>query len=201
MLKLKKRLKLLVLNKLIYSIILLLSLIKPITATEAYKTWIIDNFDYGEQIYNAYTIISNLEYVPEFEQDLWQTPNMTFRFNSGDCEDANLLFYVILEDVPIKGSLCFGWVTPKNSNKGYAHVWYEIYNKDNKCFIVEPFSNNEQGIIREENLLKTEERLITICFNHCYIKDIKAISESYPSKHPIHYICTKLDNILHNKTE
>lgn len=103
----------------------------------------------GTKIYEAYTKIAKLKYVPEEPKiDVWQTPNETAKLKCGDCEDAVTLLANSMPSLPpgIKGWLVWGLVI---FNEGWtysvkAHAWFEL-EKGEVTYVVEGFEEDSKS--------------------------------------------------------
>ncbi len=146
-----------------------------------YKMWCQKKFQNGSMLYDAYRQIAfNIKYTPEPPRtDLWQTPFETMQSHTGDCEDAILLFHHLLPHYGYNGEIIWGVVTDFEKNIKFAHVWFELYDKQGNAYIIEPFAKDWNGIIPVE-LLRDKEvrrRIIGIS-NH----DLSNIMKN-PSEH------------------
>ncbi|MFN3533430.1 MAG: hypothetical protein ACK41Q_13120 [Candidatus Brocadia sp.] len=133
-----------------------------------YREWCIATFNNGEQIYEAYREIAfDIDYRAEPPAtDYWQTPIETRQSKKGDCEDSVFLFFSKLSELDIDGDIVWGWVVDKDTSIAFAHVWYQLFDKRGKAFIVEGFSKEWNGIIPEEMLTVREERIPTLMIRH-----------------------------------
>lgn len=143
---------------------------------QLYKEWCINTFNNGEQIYEAYKEIAfDINYrVEPPKTDYWQTPIETQQSKQGDCEDSVFLFFSKLAELDINGNIIWGWVVEKDSAIAFAHVWYQLFDKHGKAYIVEGFSKEWNGIIPVEMLRGTEERVSTLIVRHnkvCHVVD------------------------------
>lgn len=139
-----------------------------------YKDWCQKNFLNGAYIYEAYRQIAfNIEYTPEPPSvDLWQTPFETMQGRSGDCEDAVILFHAILPPHYDSGEVVWGFVHDLKDQTSFPHVWFQLYDKRGKAYIVEPFSGDWNGIIPMEAIKKWEVRQRIIGISNAVISDI-----------------------------
>ncbi len=133
-----------------------------------YKEWCINTFNNGEQIYEAYKEIAfDIDYEAEPPKtDYWQTPLETRQRKKGDCEDSVFLFFSRLSGLDIDGDMVWGWVVDRNTSIAFAHVWYQLYDKHGRVYIVEGFSKEWNGIIPEEIITCGEERISTLMIRH-----------------------------------
>ncbi|KAA0241957.1 MAG: hypothetical protein DYG83_10565 [Candidatus Brocadia sp. AMX2] len=133
-----------------------------------YKEWCINTFKNGEQIYEAYREIAfDIDYRAEPPKtDYWQTPGETRQSKKGDCEDSVFLFFSNLSGLDINGDLVWGWVTDKDTSIAFAHVWYQLFDKHGRAYIVEGFSKEWNGIIPLETITRVEERVPTLMLRH-----------------------------------
>lgn len=133
-----------------------------------YKEWCVNTFKNGEQIYKAYREIAfDIDYRAEPPKtDYWQTPIETRQSKKGDCEDSMFLFFSQLSGLDIDGDMVWGWVVDKDTSITFAHVWYQLFDKRGRAYIVEGFSKEWNGIIPEEILAGTEERIPTLILRH-----------------------------------
>ncbi|MCF6157024.1 MAG: hypothetical protein E3K32_00305 [wastewater metagenome] len=148
---------------------------------QAYKEWCINTFNYGEQIYEAYREIAfTIDYRAEPPRtDYWQTPQETVRRKQGDCEDSIFLFFSQLSEVNIDGDIVWGWVVDKESTMSFAHVWYQVFDKEGKLYIIEGFSKGWNGIIPVEIINAVEERVPTLLLKHNQVNHV--VDEMIPS--------------------
>lgn len=133
-----------------------------------YREWCTNTFNNGKQIYEAYKEIAfDIEYRSEPPKtDYWQTPVETRQSKKGDCEDSVFLFFSRLSELDIDGDVVWGWVTDRRNSMAFAHVWYQLFDKRGKAYIVEGFSKEWNGIIPAEMILGTEERVPTLMLRH-----------------------------------
>lgn len=133
-----------------------------------YKEWCTKTFRNGKQIYEAYKLIAfGIEYQSEPPKtDYWQTPAETRQNKKGDCEDSVFLFFSQLAELDIDGDVVWGWVVDKGNSIAFAHVWYQLFDKRGRAYIVEGFSKEWNGIIPEEMVAGEEERLPTLTLRH-----------------------------------
>jgi len=122
----------------------------------SYQKWCKDTFINGDFVYEAYRQIAfGVKYVQEPPQnDFWQTPLETLHRCAGDCEDAILLFNNNLPRQYSNGKILWGVMEDLNKGIEFAHVWFELIDRKGHLYIVEPFTENWDGIIPIE-LLKT----------------------------------------------
>ncbi len=146
-----------------------------------YKEWCMNTFNNGEHIYEAYREIAfNIDYCAEPPKtDYWQTPIETQQSKKGDCEDSVFLFFSHLSGLDIDGDMVWGWVVDKESSVAFAHVWYQLFDKRGKAYIVEGFSKEWNGIIPEEMTRGIEERVPTLMLQHNKIN--RAADETIPA--------------------
>lgn len=151
-----------------------------------YKEWCTKTFRNGKQIYEAYKLIAfGIEYQSEPPKtDYWQTPAETRQNKKGDCEDSVFLFFSQLAELDIDGDVVWGWVVDKGNSIAFAHVWYQLFDKRGRAYIVEGFSKEWNGIIPEETITRTEERVPTLMLRHVQIhrvadKMIPQFTESF----------------------
>lgn len=151
-----------------------------------YKEWCINTFKNGEQIYEAYREIAfDIDYRAEPPRtDYWQTPIETRQSKKGDCEDSVFLFFSQLSGLDIDGDIVWGWVVDKDTSITFAHVWYQLFDKRGRAYIVEGFSKEWNGIIPEELVSGAEERLPTLMLRHNRVnrvadEEIPAFAESF----------------------
>ncbi len=133
---------------------------KELPHNALYKNWCQKFFKNGSYIYEAYRQIAfNVKYTPEPPRvDMWQTPFETMSRHAGDCEDAILLFHNLLASQYIDGEIIWGLVFDVKKNTGFAHVWYQLYDKNGNAYVVEPFSGDWNGIIPVDYLSDSEIR-------------------------------------------
>ncbi|WKZ18864.1 MAG: hypothetical protein QY310_15780 [Candidatus Jettenia sp. CY-1] len=136
-----------------------------------YRDWCINTFDNGEQIYEAYREIAfDIDYRAEPPKtDYWQTPFETIQSKRGDCEDSVFLFFSKLSELAIDGDIVWGWVVDKGNFISFAHVWYQLFDKHGKLYIVEGFSKEWNGIIPVETIHEAEERVPTLLLRHSQV--------------------------------
>ncbi len=141
---------------------------------QLYKEWCINTFDNGEQIYEAYKEIAfDIAYRSEAPKtDCWQTPFETRRSKQGDCEDSVFLFFSKLSDLDIDGDIIWGWVIDRSSSITFAHVWYQLFDKRGRPYIVEGFSRDWNGIIPLEMIAGMEERIQTLMLRHSHVSHV-----------------------------
>src|SRR5574340_348932 len=139
-----------------------------------YKEWCINTFNNGAQIYEAYKEIAfDIDYRAEPPKtDYWQTPVETMQSKRGDCEDSVFLFFSKLSELDIDGDIVWGWVVDKGNSTAFAHVWYQLFDKRGKPYIVEGFSKEWNGIIPEEMISGTEERVPTLMLRHNQVSHV-----------------------------
>ena len=137
-----------------------------------YREWCANTFDNGVQLYDAYKKIAfDIEYRAEPPKtDYWQTPEETMQRKQGDCEDAVFLLVSRLAKCEVDGEIVWGWVTDKLGAITFAHVWYQIYDKQGKPYVVEGFSKDWNGIIPTETLHETEKRTPTLILRHNLVR-------------------------------
>lgn len=137
-----------------------------------YREWCVKTFDNGEQIYEAYKRIAfDIEYRSEPPKtDYWQTPEETMQSKQGDCEDSVFLLVSRLAKWEIDGEIVWGWVTDRLRPIAFAHVWYQIYDKQGKAYVVEGFSKEWNGIIPKEVVDETEKRIPTLILRHNLVR-------------------------------
>jgi hypothetical protein len=135
---------------------------------QAYREWCTRTFSNGEQIYEAYKEIAfDIDYQAEPPRtDYWQTPLETLQSKHGDCEDSIFVFFSMLSDLDIDGDIVWGWVVEKETSNTFAHVWYQLFDKQGKAYIVEGFSKEWNGIIPIEMVTAGEERVPTLLLKH-----------------------------------
>ncbi len=133
-----------------------------------YKDWCANTFRNGEQIYEAYKEISfGVDYQAEPSRtDLWQTPLETLQSKTGDCEDSIFLFFSQLSQLDIDGDIVWGWVVDKERSIAFAHVWYQLFDKEGRPYVVEGFSKEWNGIIPVRMIQGKEERVPTLELRH-----------------------------------
>lgn len=139
-----------------------------------YKEWCINTFNNGEQIYEAYKEIAfDIDYRAEPPKtDYWQTPAETRQSKRGDCEDAVFLFFSELSELDINGDIVWGWVVDKENSIAFAHVWYQLFDKHGRPYVVEGFSKEWNGIIPEEMITGAEERVPTLMIRHNQVNHV-----------------------------
>jgi len=139
-----------------------------------YKEWCINTFNNGEQIYKAYKEIAfDIDYQAEPPKtDYWQTPTETRQRKKGDCEDSVFLFFSQLSELDIDGDVVWGWVVDRDNSIAFAHVWYQLFDKHGRAYIVEGFSKEWNGIIPEEMVAGVEERAPTLMLRHSRVNDV-----------------------------
>ncbi len=145
-----------------------------------YREWCIDTFNNGEQIYEAYREIAfDIDYRAEPPKtDYWQTPAETMQNKQGDCEDSVFLFFFLLPELNTDGDIVWGWVTNKDNSISFAHVWYQLYDKYGRPYIVEGFSKEWNGIIPAESVNGIEERIPILMLRHNQVSHV--VSEMIP---------------------
>ncbi|KAB2831885.1 MAG: hypothetical protein F9K48_11530 [Candidatus Brocadia sp.] len=133
-----------------------------------YREWCTNTFHNGKQIYEAYKEIAfDINYRSEPPKaDYWQTPLETRQRKKGDCEDSVFLFFSQLSELNIDGDVVWGWVVDKGTSVAFAHVWYQLFDKRGRAYIVEGFSKEWNGIIPEEMISGREERMQTLVLRH-----------------------------------
>ncbi|MCF6154554.1 MAG: hypothetical protein E3K36_04730 [Candidatus Brocadia sp.] len=146
-----------------------------------YKEWCINTFNNGEQIYEAYKEIAfGIDYRAEPPKtDDWQTPIETRQRKKGDCEDSVFLFFSQLSGLDIDGDIVWGWVVDKDTSIAFAHVWYQLFDKRGRAYVVEGFSKEWNGIIPEGMVAGTEERMPTLMLRHNRVN--RLIDEAIPT--------------------
>lgn len=139
-----------------------------------YKEWCIETFHDGEQIYEAYKKIAfDIDYRAEPPKtDYWQTPGETRQSKKGDCEDSVFLFFSRLSELDIDGSIVWGWVIDKGNSIAFAHVWYQLFDKRGRVYIVEGFSKEWNGIVPVEMISGAEERVPTLSLKHSQVNHV-----------------------------
>ncbi|MDN3514394.1 MAG: hypothetical protein NG747_08345 [Candidatus Brocadia sp.] len=139
-----------------------------------YREWCINTFRNGEQIYEAYKEIAfGIDYCAEPPKtDYWQTPTETRQSKKGDCEDSVFLFFSQLSELDIDGDVVWGWVVDKDNSIAFAHVWYQLFDKRGRAYIVEGFSKEWNGIIPEEIVAGVEERVPTVALRHSRVNHV-----------------------------
>lgn len=147
---------------------------KTLSDNRLYKEWCVNTFEKGEQIYDAYKEIAfDIDYCSEPPKtDYWQTPLETKQNKQGDCEDSVFLFFSKLAELDIDGDITWGWVVDKNSSITFAHVWYQLFDKYGRQYIVEGFSKEWNGIIPLEKIKEAEERVPTLMLRHGYVNNV-----------------------------
>ncbi|MBI5308581.1 MAG: hypothetical protein HZB37_09695 [Planctomycetes bacterium] len=137
-----------------------------------YREWCVNTFDNGVQIYDAYKKIAfDIEYRSEPPKtDYWQTPDETMQSKQGDCEDSVFFLVSRLAKWEIDGEIVWGWVTDRLRPIAFAHVWYQIYDKQGKAYVVEGFSKEWNGIIPTEIIGETEKRIPTLILRHNLVR-------------------------------
>ena len=135
---------------------------------QPYREWCINTFKNGEHIYEAYKEIAfGINYRAEpSKTDYWQTPVETRKYKQGDCEDSVFLFFSKLSGLDIDGDIIWGWVVDKENSTAFAHVWYQLFDKRGRPYIVEGFSKEGNGIIPVEMLTEGERRVPTLMLRH-----------------------------------
>ena len=135
---------------------------------QPYREWCIKTFKNGEQVYEAYKEIAfGINYRAEpSKTDFWQTPVETRQSRHGDCEDSVFLFFSKLSRLDIDGDIIWGWVADKENSTAFAHVWYQLFDKRGRPYIVEGFSKEWNGIIPVEMLTGGERRVPTFVLSH-----------------------------------
>lgn len=139
-----------------------------------YKMWCQKNFNNGSRLYEAYRQVAfNIKYTPEPPKtDLWQTPLETKQSQTGDCEDAIILFHDLMPHYGYKGEIIWGLVTDLQKKIRFAHVWFELFDKRGNTYIVEPFSGDWNGIIPVTILKEREIRHRIVGIPNDLISDI-----------------------------
>ncbi len=149
-----------------------------------YKEWCKNTFSNGEQIYEAYKEIAfDIDYRAEPPKtDYWQTPKETMQNKQGDCEDSVFLFFSQLSEVDIDGDIVWGWVVDKDSSIAFAHVWYQLFDKRGRRYIVEGFSREWNGIIPVEMMNGKEDRIPTLMLRHNHVNHVvdEMIAKFFP---------------------
>lgn len=147
----------------------------------SYKEWCQNNFINGTDVYEAYRQVAfNIDHTPEPQKvDIWQTPSETMQSHSGDCEDAILLFNQMLPPHHNGGEIIWGFVHDLNNKTSFAHVWFQLHDKNGKSYIVEPFSGDWNGIIPTEIVKMSEIRQRIIGVPNTVVSDIM----NKPAKH------------------
>jgi len=127
----------------------------------SFKLWCESKFLDGSSIYNAYRQIAfKIKYTEEPpHNDFWQTPLETMHRHAGDCEDAVLFFNNILPHHINNGRIVWGVVEDLINNVEFAHVWFELKDRKGELYLVDPFTNNWNGIthlalLREKRIKK-----------------------------------------------
>lgn len=138
---------------------------------QLYREWCVKTFKNGEQIYAAYKEIAfEINYRAEpTKTDYWQTPVETRHSRYGDCEDSVFLFFSKLSGLDMDGDIIWGWVVDKVNSNAFAHVWYQLFDKRGKAYIVEGFSKEWNGIVPEEVITCGEERIPTLLLQHSQV--------------------------------
>ncbi|MGQ3683860.1 MAG: transglutaminase domain-containing protein [Candidatus Loosdrechtia sp.] len=146
----------------------------------AYRDWCEKTFTNGEQIYEAYKEIAfDIDYQAEPPRtDYWQTPLETLQSKLGDCEDSIFVFFSMLSDLDVDGDMVWGLVVEKETSNTFAHVWYQLFDKQGKAYIVEGFSKEWNGIIPVEMLTTREERVPTLLLKHNQV--VRVVDEMVP---------------------
>ena len=149
-----------------------------------YREWCTNTFDNGMQLYDAYKKIAfDIEYRAEPPKtDYWQTPDETMQRKQGDCEDSVFLLASGLAKWEVDGEIVWGWVTDKLGNITFAHVWYQIYDKQGKAYVVEGFSKDWNGIIPIETLHDTEKRTPTLILRHNLVRQALEGADAEPEE-------------------
>src|SRR3990167_8189931 len=145
-----------------------------IPENQLYREWCIKTFKNGEQVYEAYKEIAfgiNCRAEPS-KTDYWQTPLETRKYKQGDCEDSVFLFFSKLSEFDIDGDIVWGWVVDKENSTTFAHVWYQLFDKYGRQYIVEGFSKEWNGIIPLEKIKEAEERVPTLMLRHGYVNNV-----------------------------
>lgn len=147
---------------------------KSIPDNQFYKEWCVNTFNNGERIYEAYKEIAfDIDYRAEAPKiDYWQTPVETIQSKQGDCEDSVFLFFSKLSELDIDGDLIWGWVVDRESSITFAHVWYQLFDKRGKPYIVEGFSRDWNGIIPLEMIAGKEDRVPTLILKHGQVNHV-----------------------------
>ncbi len=151
-----------------------------------YREWCINTFNNGEQIYKAYKEIAfDIDYRAEPPKiDYWQTPEETVQSKQGDCEDSVFLFFSQLSEFNIDGDIVWGWVVDKDNSIAFAHVWYQLFDKRGRPYIVEGFSKEWNGIIPAEMMNGKEKRIPTLMLRHNQVNQVAdgTIAMFFPNK-------------------
>ena len=90
----------------------------------------------------------------------------------------------MLSGLDIDGDIVWGWVVDKGNSIAFAHVWYQLFDKRGKAYIVEGFSKEWNGIVPEELITCGEERIPTLLLQHSQVnhmtdKMIPGFTESF----------------------
>jgi len=152
-----------------------------IPENQLYREWCIKTFKNGEQVYEAYKEIAfGINYRAEpSKTDYWQTPLETRKYKQGDCEDSVFLFFSKLSELDIDGDIIWGWVVDKENSTTFAHVWYQLFDKRGRPYIVEGFSKEWNGIIPVEMLNEGERRVPSLMLRHNQVN--RVVDEMIPS--------------------
>lgn len=151
-----------------------------ISDNQPYREWCMKTFENGEHIYEAYKEIAfGINYRAEpTKTDYWQTPVETRRDRRGDCEDAVFLFFSRLSGLDIDGDVVWGWIVGRESAVAFAHVWYQLFDKHGRPYIVEGFSKEWNGIIPVEMIPEGERRIPTFVLRHKQVN--RVVNEMFP---------------------
>jgi len=151
-----------------------------VSDNQPYREWCINTFENGERIYEAYKEIAfGINYRAEpVKTDYWQTPIETRRYKQGDCEDSVFLFFSRLSEADIDGDIVWGWVVNKENTIAFAHVWYQLFDKHGRPYIVEGFSREWNGIIPVEMIAEGEKRIPTFVLRHNQVN--RVVEEMLP---------------------
>ena len=114
----------------------------------SFKVWCERKFLEGHSVYDAYRQIAfKIKFREEPpHNDFWQTPLETMHRHAGDCEDAVLLFNNILPHHINNGRIVWGVVEDLVKNVEFAHVWFELKDRKGELYLVDPFTNDWNGI-------------------------------------------------------
>ena len=113
-----------------------------------FKEWCESKFLNGHFIYDAYRQIAfQIRYTEEPpHNDFWQTPLETIHRHAGDCEDAVLLFNNRLPHNVNNGRIVWGVIEDLINHVIFAHVWFELKDREGELYMVDPFTNGWKGI-------------------------------------------------------
>jgi len=89
------------------------------------------------------------------------------------------LFFSKLSGLDIDGDIVWGWVVNKENSIAFAHVWYQLFDKRGRPYIVEGFSKEWNGIIPVEMLAERERRVPTLMLRHNQVN--RVVDEMIPS--------------------